>query len=239
MLTCVIVDDEPLAREILTGFMTTLPWVKLIGSFSNGREALRFLNEHPVDALFLDIEMPDISGIALLEKLQHPPVTVFTTAFRNYAFEGFELGVIDFLLKPIAQKRFNQAIDKIVDFLSLQQKAANLEINRETTGSILVKSGVDRIKLNLSDIIFIQGLKDYAIIHTGIGKTVVKGSVKHMQELFPEPLFTRVHKSFIVAREHIRRISKNRIIIGEHFIPIGRVYREQVITTDGSKSGRK
>ncbi|WP_300600438.1 LytTR family DNA-binding domain-containing protein [Niabella sp.] len=227
-LSCVIVDDEPLAREILTGFIAPLPGVNLAGVFDNALDALRFLKTHSVDALFLDIEMPEISGIALLRSLPHPPITVFTTAFRNYAFEGFELGVIDFLLKPIAQKRFYQSLEKITDFLSLQKKEAGLEWSQEHGASIFVKSGVEKIKLVLADILFIQGLKDYAIIYSTRGKTVVKGSVKSMQELFPEPAFIRVHKSFIVAHSRIQRISRNRILIGEHAIPIGRIYREEL-----------
>lgn len=227
-LRCVIVDDEPLAREILAGFIAPLPWVTLAGVFSNALDALRYLKEHPVDALFLDIEMPEISGIALLRSLPQPPITVFTTAFRDYAFEGFELGVIDFLLKPIAQSRFYRSLEKIRDFLLLQKKGANLERNPEGSGFIFVKSGVEKIKLLLADVIFIQGLKDYAIIHSTTGKTVVKGSVKSMQELFSGPAFLRVHKSFIVARDRIQRISRNRILIGEHSIPIGKVYRDDL-----------
>ncbi|MCF3108803.1 response regulator transcription factor [Niabella sp. CC-SYL272] len=229
ILNCVIVDDEPLAREILAGFIGPLPGVMLAGAFGNAFEALHFLKTHPVDALFLDIEMPEISGIALLRSLPQPPITVFTTAFRDYAFEGFELGVIDFLLKPIAQERFLRSLEKITDFLALQKKEAGLERNPGHDESIFVKSGVEKIKLVLTDILFIQGLKDYAIIHSISGKTVVKGSVKSMQELFPEPFFIRVHKSFIVACHRIRRISRNRILIGGHSIPIGKVYREQLL----------
>lgn len=227
-LNCVIVDDEPLAREILTGFIAPLKEVTLAATFDNAFEALHFLKINPVDVLFLDIEMPEISGIALLRSLPQPPITVFTTAFRDYAFEGFELGVIDFLLKPIAEHRFSQALEKITDFLSLQKKEAGLEQSEEHLGSIFVKSGVEKIKLVLADVLFIQGLKDYAIIHSTTGKTVVKGSVKFMQELFPGPAFLRVHKSFIVAQSRIQRISRNQILIGGHAIPIGKVYREEL-----------
>lgn len=228
-LNCVIVDDEPLARDILAGFISQLPWMRLCGSFSNAFDALQYLKEHPVDALFLDIEMPELSGIDLLQSMDSPPITVFTTAFRDYALEGFELGVIDFLLKPIAQKRFNQSVEKITDFLNLQKKQTDLEKDKEAMEFIFVKSGVEKIKLLFSDIIFIQGLKDYAIIHTNNGKTVVKGSVKSMQALFVEPAFIRVHKSFIVAKARINRIVRNRILIGEHVIPMGKFYREDLM----------
>ena len=225
MLSCVIVDDEPLAREILAGYIEQLGAIKLSGSFNNAPEAMQFLQRQAVDVLFLDIEMPEISGIEFLKSLKTPPITVFTTAFRDYAFEGFELGVIDFLLKPISQARFRVAMEKIKDFLSLKTDDARFEISRDAPDFIFVKSGVQKIKLFFSDVSYIQGLKDYAIIHAATGKIVIKGSVKSMQQLFPDPQFIRVHKSFIVAKSKIRRIEKNRIIIGDHQIPIGRNYR--------------
>jgi len=228
MLNCVIIDDEPLAREILAGYMLQLEYVRLVGSFNNAFDALQFLRHHPADALFLDIEMPEMNGIEFLKGLTHPPITVFTTAFRDYAFEGFELGVIDFLLKPISQDRFLVAIGKIKDFLSLKTDDARFEISKETPEFIFVKSGVQRIKLCFADVTHIQGLKDYTIIHAATGKIVIKGSVKSMQQLFPDAQFIRVHKSFIIAKDKIRRIEKNRIIIGDHQIPIGRNYKEEV-----------
>ena len=228
MLNCVIIDDEPLAREILNGYMASLDAVTVAGDFSNALDAIRFLQHHTVDALFLDIEMPEMNGIDFLKSLPHPPITVFTTAFRDYAFEGFELGVIDFLLKPISKERFLVSLEKIRDFLSLKTDDANFEVSRDTQDFIFVKSGVNRIKLFFEDVTHIQGLKDYAIIHAATGKIVIKGSVKSMQQLFPDARFIRVHKSFIVAKDKIRRIEKNRIIIGDHQIPIGRNYKEEV-----------
>jgi DNA-binding LytR/AlgR family response regulator len=181
-----------------------------------------------VDLLFLDIEMPEMSGIDFLKALEQPPITVFTTAFRDYAFEGFELGVIDFLLKPISQARFMVAMEKVKDFLSLRTDDARFEVSRDAPDFIFVKSGVQKIKLFFGDVSYIQGLKDYAIIYATTGKIVIKGSVKSMQQLFPEPPFIRVHKSFIVSKAKIRRIEKNHIIIGDHQIPIGRNYKEDM-----------
>lgn len=228
MLNCVVVDDEPLAREVLAGYIAKLPHVNLLESFGNAFDARIFLMENTVDALFLDIEMPEMNGIDLLRMLPNPPITVFTTAFRDYAFEGFELGVIDFLLKPISFPRFRVALEKINDFLSLKGEQTDVEISTGEPEFIFVKSGVQKIKLFLADVTYIQGLKDYAIIHAVTGKIVVKGSVKSMQQLFPAPQFIRVHKSFIVASEKIIRIAKNRIVIGEHQIPIGRNYKAQL-----------
>lgn len=226
-MNCAIVDDEPLAREILAGYMRSLGYINLVGSFNNAFDAQEFLKNNTIDALFLDIEMPEMSGIDLLRSLPYPPITVFTTAFRDYAFEGFELGVIDFLLKPISFSRFKVSLDKIKDFLSLKADNADFEIDKDEPAFIFVKSGVQRIKLFFADVTHIQGLKDYAIVHATTRKIVIKGSVKSMQQLFPDAQFIRVHKSFIVAKEKIRRIEKNRIIIGDHQIPIGRNYKEE------------
>jgi DNA-binding LytR/AlgR family response regulator len=228
MLNCVIIDDEPLAREVLTGYLERVDYTKLAGNFSNAFDALQFLKSNTADVLFLDIEMPEMNGIDFLRSLPQPPITVFTTAFRDYAFEGFELGVIDFLLKPISRSRFLLSLEKIREFLALKTEGANLEIDHDTPGFIFVKSGVRRIKLYFEEVSHIQGLKDYAIIYTPDQRIVIKGSVKSMQEIFPETRFIRVHKSFIVAKDKIRRMEKNRIIINDHQIPIGRNYKDEV-----------
>jgi len=230
MLKCVLIDDESLAREVLESYLGRLDFVGSVHQFGNAHEALSFLENHEADVLFLDIEMPGMNGIDLLTSLSHPPITVFTTAYRNYAFEGFELGVIDFLLKPIAYPRFLQTIAKIRDFLALKDQNARLEASSAETPpeSIFVKSGVQRIKLHFDDVLYIQGLKDYAIIYSTTGKIVIKGSIKAMHDIFPTIRFMRVHKSFIVAISRITRIERNRLILNSNQIPIGRNYREEV-----------
>ncbi|MCF0071168.1 LytTR family DNA-binding domain-containing protein [Dyadobacter sp. CY261] len=230
MLQCVIIDDEPLAREILEEYLQK-SGITGARQFSNARDALAHLQTREADVLFLDIEMPEVNGIDFLKSLPHPPVTVFTTAYRDYAFEGYELGVIDFLLKPISYARFQHALEKVRDFLQLKEQNTNLEQNlsEEKPDFIFVKSGVQRVRLAFDDVSHIQGLKDYAIIHTGTGKVVIKGSVKAMLDIFPPTRFLRVHKSFIVAIDKIRRIERNRIIWGAYQIPIGRNYREEVM----------
>lgn len=224
MLRCVVIDDESLAREVLTGYLERLNLSAV--RFGTAREALAYLAYNEADVLFLDIEMPGMSGLEFLRTLEQPPLTVFTTAYRDYAFDGYELGVIDFLLKPISFQRFSQAVQKVQDFLALKDPNALLE--REPAGFVFVKSGVQRIRLNLDEVSHIQGLKDYAIIHTLGGKIVIKGSIKAMHTLFPEELFVRVHKSFVVAAAGITRIERNQLVVAGHTVPIGRSYREKV-----------
>ena len=230
MLSCVVIDDEPLARGILEDYLRRLPFVGSIHQFDTARAALTYFKNHEADVLFLDIEMPEMNGIELLKALPHPPITVFTTAYRDYAFEGFELGVIDFLLKPISYPRFLLAMEKIRDFLALKDQNANIEENpaEAPLGSVFVKSGVQRIKLNFDEVTHIQGLKDYAIIYTNTGKIVLKGSIKFMHDIFPKNRFLRVHKSFIVAVSRITRIERNRLVVNGNQIPIGRNYKEEV-----------
>lgn len=230
MLQCVIIDDEPLAREILEEYLLKAGITGAV-QFGNARDAFAYLHAHEPDVLFLDIEMPEMNGIDFLKSLPQPPVTVFTTAYRDYAFEGYELGVIDFLLKPISFARFRHALEKIHDFLQLKEQNTNLEQNltEEKPDYIFVKSGVQRVRLAFDDISHIQGLKDYAIIHTGTGKVVIKGSVKAMLDIFPPTRFLRVHKSFIMAIDKIRRIERNRIIWESHQVPIGRNYKDEVL----------
>ncbi|WP_128545228.1 LytR/AlgR family response regulator transcription factor [Larkinella soli] len=230
MLNCVVVDDEAPAREVLEGYLRRLPDVSSVVQFGNAREAVRYLTENEAGVLFLDIEMPEMTGIDLLKALPQPPVTVFTTAYRDYAFEGFELGVIDFLLKPIAFPRFVLAMDKVRDFLSLRDQNTGI-LDRppgEPGGMVFVKSGVQRLPLHFDQVLYIQGLKDYAIIHTDTGRIVLKGSVKAMQELFPPDRFLRVHKSFIVSVSRISRIERNRLIVNGNAVPVGRNYREEL-----------
>lgn len=228
MLKCLIIDDEPLACDVLKDHLRQVPYARLVETFHNAFDALGFLETAATDLIFLDIEMPEMTGIQLLKKLQTPPLTIFTTAYRDYAYEGYELGVIDFLLKPISYPRFAQAMDKVKDFLTLKEQHSLLEQTDSPLGSVFVKSGVQRIKLNFDEVTHIQGLKDYAIIYHAGGKIVIKGSVKSMHEIFPEKHFMRVHKSFIVAKNKILRIERNRVLLKNQQVPVGRNYKEAV-----------
>jgi DNA-binding LytR/AlgR family response regulator len=192
MLKFVVIDDEPLALEILDDYLKRTDHVHSVFLFSNAGDALTHLKDHHADVLLLDIEMPEMTGIQFLKTLPDPPLTIFTTAYRNYAFEGYELGVIDFLLKPISFKRFGQAIDKIREFLTLKAQydhAEELSADKHND-FIFVKSGVQRIKLYFNEVTHIQGLKDYAIIYTHTEKILLKGSIKAMLGIFPQKLLS-------------------------------------------------
>lgn len=228
LLNVAVIDDEPLAREVLEGYLKRLSGIGQILLFPNAMAALAGLKDSGTQLLLLDIEMPEMSGIEFLKRLAEPPLTIFTTAYRNYAFEGYELGVIDFLLKPIAFNRFEQAITKARELLALKEHSHLEENQANIDDFIFVKSGVQRIKLQFSEVSHIQGLKDYAIIHTPAKKILLKGSIKAMQDLFPADRFLRVHKSFIVNLQKIQQLDRNSIFLNGQQVPIGRNFREEL-----------
>jgi len=226
LLNVAVIDDEPLAREVLEGYLKRLTDIGQILLFPNAMAALKGLKGTRTQLLLLDIEMPEMSGIEFLKQLTKPPLTIFTTAYRNYAFEGYELGVIDFLLKPISFNRFEQAITKARELMALKEHSHLDENLANTDDFIFVKSGLQRIKLQFNDVTHIQGLKDYAIIHTPAKKILLKGSIKAMQDLFPPDRFLRVHKSFIINLQKIQQLDRNGIFINDQQVPIGRNFRE-------------
>ena len=227
-LKVVVVDDEPLAREVLEGYLKRLPNIDQVRFYPNAVQALQGLGATRADLLLLDIEMPEMSGIEFLKRLPEPPLTIFTTAYRNYAFEGYELGVIDFLLKPIAFARFEHAMNKARELLALKEYSQLEETAENASDFIFVKSGVQRIKLLFNEVTYIQGLKDYAIIHTHAKKILLKGSVKAMLDIFPPDRFMRVHRSFIVNLQKVNQLDRNSIWLSGQQIPIGRNFRNDV-----------
>ncbi len=227
--TCIIIDDEPPSHEVLKSHLATFPQLQLIGKFFNAKDAAIFLETNTVDLLFLDIQMPEINGLDFLRSLNVKPVSIITTAYRNYALEGFELGVIDYLLKPIYLERFQLAVNRSLDFLNLVTSGDTLDVNQEVKQfEILIKTGTKKILLDFRTINFAQGLKDYTILHTDEIRYVVKGSVKTLQSLLPKSYFERVHKSFIVAHSKIKVVHKNKIELDNISIPVGRYYKEAV-----------
>lgn len=230
----IIVDDEPYSHKVLQNHIGKIPLLQLKASFFNAADARAWLDANKTDIILLDIKMPEISGLEFLRSLVEKPITIFITAFRDYALEGFELGVIDYLLKPVQFNRLEMAINRAIDFLQLVNMASAID-TEEKNFEILVKEGNKKTVIDFRDIIYAQGLKDYTILQTAKKKYVVKGSVKTMEQYLPADFFMRVHKSFIVAKNKIRLVHKNKIELEEISIPVGRLFKEAVDKFLGSK----
>jgi two-component system, LytTR family, response regulator len=229
-MTCLIVDDEPLARNLLTQYVAKIPSLTLVKACQNPLEALEILRESSVDILFLDVQMPEITGIGLLKILQKKPYIILTTAYSDYALEGYELEVMDYLLKPITFERFLKAVDKATTRLSLDKSTENLPIKDNLTEPsqpfMFVKDGTKLVKVRLKDILYIEGLKDYVIIYTQNQKIVTLQRLKVLETQLPENLFMRVHNSYIIALEWIDVVHKESVQIGKVQIPISDTYRK-------------
>lgn len=225
MIRCLIVDDERAAIEILKLHILKVPFLSLIGSTTNPIEGIQILNENQVDLVFLDIRMPDMTGIDFIKATQSKCRFILTTAFSEYAMDGFDLDVIDYLLKPIAFPRFMKAVQKAWDLFS-SQRGAYVEDKH-----IYVKTGTKGklLKVDFSEILFIESVKNYAMINRGHTNTTVLIGLKYLQDILPRPQFWRVHKSFIVSTEKITSIESNLIFLkgSDTCIPVGESFRQE------------
>lgn len=230
--SCVIVEDEPLARNLLASYISKIPRLELKNSFSNALDALEYLRENQVDILFSDIQMPEVTGITLLKLLKNKPLIILTTAYSEYALEGYELDVYDYLLKPISFERFLKAIEKGIARLDDNQipstfKTETKELTTEIQSDyFFVKDGTKLIKINLSNILYIEGLKDYVCIFTNQKKIVTLQTMKSLEATLPKDKFIRIHNSFIVAISAIEEIERDRLIINKTTIPISETYKK-------------
>jgi DNA-binding LytR/AlgR family response regulator len=220
-IDCIVVDDTPLAVEKLEGFIMQIPLLNLLSSFNSGIEAVSFMKTTPVDLVFLDIQMEHFSGLQLLESLQNRPEIVIVSAYSQYAVNGFDYSVADYLLKPFSFERFSKAIDKVQNNLG----------NRQQKDYMFVKTEYRMERISFSDILYIEGKGAYMRIVTKASKTMTLQNFQHMESQLPSDNFIRVHKSFIVAMNKIESIERNRIKIGEERIPIGLSYRENFMKT--------
>jgi two-component system LytT family response regulator len=228
-LNCVIIEDEPLARNLLTDYVKKVPTLNLLKAFSNPLEALEALRVLSVDILFLDVQMPEITGITLLKVLKKRPLVVLTTAYSEYALEGYELDVADYLLKPITFERFLKSVDKITQRLESEAPViAPVHPNKQepTSPFVFVKDGTKLVKVWLDEIRYVEGLKDYVTIHTKDQKITTLQRMKALEEQLPADQFIRIHNSFIVALAAIDVIQKNEVLIGTITIPVGDTYRK-------------
>lgn len=227
-ITCLIVDDEPLARNLLTDYVSKVPYLKLIKTCSGPLEAMDTLRSNPVDLLFLDVQMPELTGIAFLKSLQKKPLVVLTTAYSEYALEGYELDITDYLLKPITFERFLKAVDKVAQRLTgpAVQTASEKPAIEPETSFIFVKDGTKLVKIRWDDILYVEGLKDYVTIHTRQQKIVSLQRLKVLEGQLPSSKFIRVHNSFIIALDAINSVHKDKVQIGDAHIPIGDTYKK-------------
>jgi DNA-binding LytR/AlgR family response regulator len=229
-MKCIIVDDEPLAIEILESFVTKIDQLHLAGTFRNAIAAFTFLQQNHVDLIFLDIQMPKLSGIEFLKTLKSPPKVIFTTAFRDYAIEGFDLEVADYLLKPISFERFLKAVAKVMHKDAVQPATTQIA-KAENPGDNYVFFKVDKkmVKTKMSDILFIESIKDYVKVRTTEKEIITQQKISYLEESLPKEQFIRVHRSFIINRERIDAYSATDVEIGKHHVPIGRNYKNDVI----------
>lgn len=224
---CLILDDEPLALDILENYIKQFSHLRLVGRFTKPFEAISYLKNNPIDLLFLDIKMPLISGVDLLKTLMNPPAVILTTAFRDYAVESYDLNVLDYLLKPISLERFVSAINKY-NQRTHEQDMTKPDIRNED-GFIYFKSSKKMIKVFLKDIMWIESLKDYVKIQT-LQQTIISYErISYLEEKLPENMFIRIHRSFIVAPRHIKSFTSSIVQIGDDELPIGRLYKNEVL----------
>ncbi|RMG84745.1 MAG: DNA-binding response regulator [Bacteroidetes bacterium] len=231
-MNTIIVDDEPLALDVLETYIEQMPELNLVQRCGNALEANDALKKHDIDLMFLDIQMPQLTGIDFLKTLSNPPVVIFTTAYPNYAIEGFELDALDYLLKPISLERFLKAANKAMDQIRLQRQEAAPEADGEDF--IFVKADKKLVKVRYSDILYIEGLKDYVIIRLLDGKRVITlQTMKSLEEKLPEKLFKRIHRSYIVGLGNVDAVLGNMVEVTEKgqkkHLPVGKNYRDELL----------
>lgn len=227
VINCIAIDDDPSALKIIREYCSRIQSVNLIGAFTNPYEAIYTLNNNQVDLIFLDIVMPQISGLEFLKTLYNPPMVIFTTAHKEYAFEAFENDAVDYLVKPFAFDRFLKAMNKAFQLVKLKNpvNTASEETPAISNGFLMVKVEYTTIRVDLNAILYIEGLKDYVKIHTEGKLILTKTTMKNIIEKLPSDSFIRVHKSYIISLEKIDMIENSRIVIGNQRIPIGESFR--------------
>lgn len=228
-IKALIVDDEPLAQNVIQQYAKKLPDLIISGTCNDAICAKKFINETDVDLIFLDINMPKLSGISFLKNLDNPPLAIFTTAYSEYALEGFELNAVDYLKKPFSFERFCKAYFRAEELLQLKQNKTATENTISKSDFLFIKSDKKTIKVKFADIFYIEGLGDYIKIILADKKIVTNLSMKKIAELLPEDQFFRVHKSHIISLDKIESIEGNLVKINNTKLPIGNSYRQEFI----------
>lgn len=236
-INCIAVDDEPLALDVIAHHAGKIPFLNLKAKVNNAFEALELLHKEKFDLVFLDIQMPELTGFELWRSLQNKPLVIFTTAYPNYALESYELDAVDYLVKPIPFERFLKAVNKAKQRLtSIQEIPETTTVNANSQDFIFVKTEYKTVKIFLDDILYVESVKDYVSFQLKSEKILSLLSMKTLEDSLPKELFIRVHRSFIIAFNKIEEIERNNIVINKKLIPIGDNYRESFkVIIDGKK----
>jgi DNA-binding LytR/AlgR family response regulator len=233
--TCIVIEDEPLAQNVLKKYIEDHPSLELIAICADAMEAQAILSQQPIQLLFLDINLPKLSGINFIKTLIHPPLVVFTTAYPEFAVEGFELNAIDYLLKPFSFERFLKAVNKGIEKINLSGNISQMN-EPSVPASIFLRADKKTHKIDLETILYIEALGDYLKVITESGQLLVNETMKQMLEELPATLFIRIHKSFIIARNKIKYLEGNYLQVADKSIPIGATYKNEVLASLDKKS---
>ncbi|HTD93634.1 MAG TPA: response regulator transcription factor [Chitinophagaceae bacterium] len=233
IIRCLVVDDEPPARGIICRYIEQVPTLQLAGECKNAIEAFAVLQRQPVDLVFLDIRMPQLNGNEFLKALKNPPKIIFTTAFPEYALEGYELDVVDYLVKPIPFDRFLKAVNKAYQLASTKMETGTAAEDKRSDSFVYFRADRKMVKVVLHDILYIESMKDYIKIFTTSGVIITKQSISSVEAMLPEKEFIRTHRSFIVSVGKIKTFTSELLEIDKAEIPIGKLYRNGVIKVLG------
>jgi two-component system, LytTR family, response regulator len=225
-IRCIVVDDEPLAVELLASYLDKTPGMQVVLKTTHVLDALQSVQEGKADLLFLDIQMPELTGIQFMKIIRNTCPVILTTAYSEYALESYEFDVVDYLLKPVTLDRFMVAVEKAKRRLEGETKSTRVEVAEH----IFIKTEYRIQKIDLVDIFYIEALRDYIALHTSTGKILSLESLRNMEEVLPENTFVRIHKSYIINKNRIEFLERGKVIINNQYLPIGDTYREKFMT---------
>ena len=232
-IKCLAIDDEPLALQKLSSYVKKTPYLQLVGACQSALEAKEIMQKEWIDAIFIDINMPDLNGMEFVKQMDRPPMVVFTTAYSEYALEGFKVDAVDYLLKPFGLQDFLRAAQKVRHRYELENPAPPTNSNEEAVGidadAMYLKSDYKTVRINISDIRYVEGMSEYLKIYLEGEKKplIVLLSMKRLEERLPSNTFMRIHRSYIINLKKIREVNKNRVVLGEDaYLPIGDLYKE-------------
>lgn len=234
-MKCLIIDDEPLARDVIENHLSKIEGLDIVGKCKNAQEATDFLQANQVDLLFVDIQMPGLTGLELVKSLDPSPLVIFTTAYPEYAVEGFELNAIDYLLKPVSFDRIIKAIEKAREYFRFK-RGEGVDATEIADDSIYVKANQKLVKLNYDDILYVEAFADYVKIYVPGKRIVTLQTMKNMEKKLPIERFCRVHRSFIVGTGHISAFSGNEVDVDGNKIPVGKNYRDDFLARMNNKN---